>query len=397
MTPPLIYTVLPRPTHPTRDGLAIRNFHLLGALARRFRVRSFVLVPPHLRNEPEEYPPGVDVERVAQPARGFRRLAALAAALGGGAYSPRLYASRSLEERLKRLAAREKPSWVIAQSYHVAPAARAAGAPVWVDFHNVDSRIWRRLGETASSPAPRRFARSQAPRVERFERAILGEAAGLSCVSEIDAAVLRDLDPRATPLVVPNGVDLARYALRTGTPRGEVVLFVGDLTWVPNAEGIRWFRREVWPAIKRLRPEARAEILGRGSERLQKEGDVSNDFVFLGAGGDTRPAWQRAAVAIVPLFSGGGTRLKILEAAACGVPVVATSVGAEGLSFGPDEVLVRDDPAGFAEAVAQLLADPEKARRQTAAARARVEREHDWETIGTRFAEDLARRLGESR
>ncbi|MFN2385398.1 MAG: glycosyltransferase [Thermoanaerobaculia bacterium] len=397
MTSPLLYTVLPRPTHPTRDGLAIRNYHLLVALARRFRVRSFVLVAPHLKEEPEEYPPGVEVERVPQPPRGLRRLAAVAAALSGGAYSPRLYASRALEQSLSRAAAREKPSWVVAQSYHVAPAARAAGAPVWVDFHNVDSRIWRRLGENASSPSQRRFARSQAPRVERFEKRILETAEGLSCVSEIDAAVLRALEPRATALVVPNGVDLARYAPRPAAPREEVVFFVGDLTWAPNVEGIRWLRREVWPLVTRLRPAARAEVLGRGGERLRKEGDVLEDFVFLGAGGDTRPAWQRAAVAVVPLFSGGGTRLKILEAAACGVPVVSTSVGVEGLSFAPDEVLVRDDAAGFAEAVAQLLSGPETARRQAAAARARVEREYGWDAIGQRFAEELARRIGDSR
>ena len=391
MTPPLIFTVLPRPTHPTRDGLAIRNFHLLAALADRFRVRSFVLVPPHLENEPEEYPAGVEVERIAQPSLGLRQVAALGLALAGGAYSPRLYASRALADRLAQLASREKPSWVIAQSYHVAPAARAAGAPVWVDFHNVDSRIWRRLGETASSPAPRRFARSQAPRVERFEREILGQAEGLSCVSEIDAAVLRDLEPRATPLVVPNGVDLARYALRTAAPRGEVVFFVGDLTWAPNAEGIRWFRREVWPAIKRLRPDSRAEILGRGGERLQREVGASNDFVFLGAGGDTRPAWQRAAVAIVPLFSGGGTRLKILEAAACGVPVVSTPIGVEGLSFPPEEVLVRDDPAGFAEAIARTPRRPGEGSAsdvgRASARRAGARLGRDWIAIRRRAGE----------
>jgi glycosyltransferase involved in cell wall biosynthesis len=397
VTRPRLYTVLPRPTHPTRDGLAIRNYHLLAALARRFTVRSFVLIAPHLKDEPEEYPPGVEVERIPQPGRGLRRLAALAAGLAGGAYPARLYASRALEERLSRQGSREKPAWVVAQSYHVAPAARAAGAPVWVDFHNVDSRIWRRLGETASSASERLFARSQAPRVERFERQILATADGLSCVSEIDAAVLRELEPRATPLVVPNGVDLGRYAPNPAAPRKEIVFFVGDLTWAPNVEGIRWFRREVWPLITGLRPEARAEILGRGGERLAKEGEASEDFAFLGAGGDTRPAWRSAAVAVVPLFSGGGTRLKILEAAASGVPVVSTSVGVEGLSFAPDEVLVRDDAAGFAEAVARLLAGPETARRQAAAARARVVREHDWSAIGERFAEELARRTEASR
>ena len=95
----------------------------------------------------------------------------------------------------------------------------------------------------------------------------------------------------------------------------------------------------------------------------------------------------------MPLLAGGGTRLKILEAAACGVPVVSTSVGAEGLSFvNGEEILLRDDPARFAEAVALLLADPEARRRQAAVARARVEREYGWRAISERFAGLLARR-----
>ncbi|MGH9399106.1 MAG: glycosyltransferase family 4 protein, partial [Thermoanaerobaculia bacterium] len=104
--------------------------------------------------------------------------------------------------------------------------------------------------------------------------------------------------------------------------------------------------------------------------------------------------WREAAVAVVPLLAGGGTRLKILEAAACGVPVVSTSVGAEGLSLvNREEILVCDHPEQFARAVAALLADPDARRRQAAAARSRVEREYGWRSISERFAALLARRL----
>jgi glycosyltransferase involved in cell wall biosynthesis len=143
--------------------------------------------------------------------------------------------------------------------------------------------------------------------------------------------------------------------------------------------------------VRRLRPSARAEILGRGAP-----GDLArfaaSDFVLLGEGADTRPYWERAAVAVVPLLAGGGSRLKILEAAACGVPVVSTPVGAEGLELVADsEILLREDPAGFAAAVAGLLANPETARRQAAAARAHVEALYDWERIGREFARELSR------
>src|SRR6202043_2858927 len=101
--------------------------------------------------------------------------------------------------------------------------------------------------------------------------------------------------------------------------------------------------REVWGRIRQARPSARAEIVGRSAPRnLQRL--ASSDFSLAGESADTRPHWVRAAVAVVPLLAGGGTRLKILEAAACGVPVVATPVGAEGLELEPGrEILLCED------------------------------------------------------
>jgi glycosyltransferase involved in cell wall biosynthesis len=270
-------------------------------------------------------------------------------------------------------------------------ACGAAGVPVWIDFHNLDSEIWERTAAPATSPTVQRFARLQAPRVRDLERRLAAAAAGLSCVSARDAAALVALRAAVEPLVVPNGVDLARYAFRRSGVPGERILFVGDLSWPPNAEAVRWFVREVWPRVQSARPAARLEILGRFAPpdlaRL-----ASPRLTFAGDPADTRPHWERAAVAVVPLLAGGGTRLKILEAAACGVPVAATPIGAEGLALEPDrEIRLREDPVEFADAVAELLADPDVARRQAVAARRRVEALYDWRRIGEEFARALAR------
>ena len=385
---PLLYSVLPRPAHPTRDGLAIRNFHMLAGLASVFRVRAAVLRPPESASG--EYPPGVAVEEVPQARRSVRQAAALASsALSGAAYPARMYRSRALSSRIEEWVVREKPAWVVAHAYHVAPAALETGAPAWVDFHNVDSEIWRRMGERAAEPL-RMFLRWQAPRVARLERDILRRAAGASCVSEKDARALAS-GGGEPPLVVPNGVDLTRYIFRPEPSSEEFVFFVGDLTWPPNREGIRWFRSEVWPILARLRPSARVEVLGRGGESLRGlAGHGPPGFAFLGEGSDTRPLWRRAAVAIVPLLTGGGTRLKILEAAACGVPVVSTPVGAEGLDFEAGrEIELASEASEVAAAVARLLADRNARRSRAAAARRRVEGQYGWDSIGRRFAEML--------
>jgi glycosyltransferase involved in cell wall biosynthesis len=386
---PLLYAVCPRPPHPTRDGSAIRNYHLLAGFAEEFRVRAFVLLPPHLRELAAELPEGVDAERFPQSPRSVRRAAALAASAVGRAYSPFLYRSRPLAIRLRQLASSEKPGWIVAHSYHVAPLALDAFGPLWIDFHNLDSELWRRMGESAPSRVARAFARSQAPRVSRVEAALVSRAAGISCVSERESDLLARLAPQVPRIVVPNGVDLDRYSYRADPAVEEVIFYVGDLTWPPHAQGMSWFRREIWPLVARTRPEARVEVVGRGAAASR-----DGRFIFFGEGGDTRPHWSRAAVAVVPLLAAAGTRLKILEAAACGVPVVSTSVGAEGLDFRDGaEIRIADRAEDFADAVSDLLADPDARRRQAAQARSRVEERYGWKSIGRTFARELRRRL----
>lgn len=390
---PLLFSILPRPPHPTRDGLAIRNFHLLRALARDFQVRAFVLKAPHLSDG--EYPDGVEAREFAQAGRSLRRASAAAESLASGrAYPPLLYRSRALSRALEAAASQERPAWIVAHSYHVGPLAQSTGDPSWIDFHNLDSQIWARVGQTASSRWQRWFASFQAHRVEAVEAALASSARGVSCVSSRDAHALEALSPAVRPVVAPNGVDLTRYAFRREPSPGKNLFFVGDLSWPPNAEAIRWFRREIWPRVRRVHPDAVTEVLGREPPADLAE-DTDPSFQLFGEGNDTRPHWAKAAVAVVPLRAGGGTRLKILEAAASGVPVVSTSIGAEGLEFERDrEILLADDGEGFAAAIVGLLDNGERRAQMAGAARARVEKLYDWDPIGRNLsAQLLARRI----
>ncbi len=388
---PLVVSLLSRPPHSARDGLAIRNYHLLAALAREFRVKALTLADP-ARPYEGEWPAGIDSERIWQAPRGLRRIAAtVGSVVAGGAYSERMYRSMGASRRLRELIAAEPPRWIVAHSYHVARAALRATVPLWIDFHNLDSEIWKRTRATTSSPWLGWFAGLQAGRVIALEGVLAQAAAGMSCVSPRDATSLQTLGARTDPLMVPNGVDLAKHSFRSDAPTNEMVLFIGDLSWPPNADGVTWFLSEVWPHVRRLRPSARAEVVGRSAPPvLERLGFGAPDIRFAGEGGDARTHWLSAAVAVVPLRAGGGTRLKILEAAATGVPVVSTSVGAEGLAFADEtEILRREDAESFARAIVTLLGDRGAARRQAGAARARVEKEYGWGPIGERFARAL--------
>jgi glycosyltransferase involved in cell wall biosynthesis len=309
----------------------------------------------------------------------------------GRPYSATAYASDAMADRLREASAVEPGAWVIAHSYHLGSLANRSGLPSWVDMHNVDSEIWAGMARTSRSLPRRIFARWQVGAVHRLETAVVAGATGISVVSERDRVFFASVSSAIDPVVISNGVDTTRYRFRDGPAPGDGLVFIGDLRWEPNADGVRWFARHVWPALRSHLPDVRVEVVGRlPPDDIRALAD--DRFIVVGDVPDTRPHLARAALAIVPLLVGGGTRLKILEAAAAGVPVVSTSVGASGLDLRPgSEIEVVDTPAAWIKTVADLVRDPARRSRMAAAARASVEDRYDWSSIGRDFVDALAR------
>ena len=248
--------------------------------------------------------------------------------------------------------------------------------------HNVETMIWRRRAQHASDPLRRWYYRLQAGRMFRFERRACRAAARVVAVSEQDARTMRELFGVTRVTAIPTGVDIEGLTPPDPPPDQTIdLVFVGSMDWLPNVDGIQWFVQEVLPLIRRQRPECSVAIVGRtppssiaalglGDERIRVTGTVP----------DIRPFLWSAAVSIVPLRIGGGTRLKIYEAMAARVPVVSTTVGAEGLEVHhPDDIRLADSPEAFAAACSELLANAGLRRRQAAAAWDMVSAHFSWE------------------
>jgi glycosyltransferase involved in cell wall biosynthesis len=193
----------------------------------------------------------------------------------------------------------------------------------------------------------------------RFERDCGRHFDAVIAVSEQDKALFEREYGWRHVRAIDTAVD-EEFFRHPGTPEapGRVV-FLGSMDWMPNQDGVKWFVRDVWPAVRAAHPGATFHIVGRNPPADIRALATTAGVSVLGAVADVRPHLADAAVVVVPLLVGGGTRLKIYEAMAMSRAVVSTTIGAEGLPVVPGEhYLKADAPAAFAAAVNGLLADP---------------------------------------
>jgi glycosyltransferase involved in cell wall biosynthesis len=177
-------------------------------------------------------------------------------------------------------------------------------------------------------------------------------------------------------VVCPNGIDPPEPLAPSSSP---TVAFVATMGWAPNTDAALWLGREIWPLVERQVPGARLLLVGRDPTPAVRA-LASATIDVSGTVADVRPYLAQTQVAVAPLRSGGGTRLKLLEALGVGRPVVATSIGVDGLEdLVGRGVVVADDSAGIARALVELLKHPERAADMGRAGRHAVASDHSWD------------------
>jgi sugar transferase (PEP-CTERM/EpsH1 system associated) len=252
------------------------------------------------------------------------------------------------------------------------------GIPFVLDFVDVDSAKWQRMA--AQSGVPKNWIyRREARTLGAFERRAALAARAALVVNEREAEELRALAPEANVQVLQNGIDIEAFAPRSETPSPRppqasgprpqaTVVFCGVMDYAPNVEGVNWFAKHVWPAVRARVPAARFLIVGaRPSPAIRALARQDASIVVTGAVERVQPYLWSAAAAIAPLHLAQGVQNKVLEAVAAGLPVVVTGAVAEGL---PGAVapacVVADDAASFGTAVVTLLNSRPEERRLSA-------------------------------
>ncbi len=384
--------------HPTTRGGQIRSLEILKRLHARHEI-DYVAFDDTQDGEG----PRRSAEYCARPfplrhATARKGTPAFAGEVALGLFSSlpvtlRRWRSGPMRRRIRSLLSARRYDRLVCD--FLAPAPNLPELSRWVLFqHNVESEIWRRRADRAPDPARRLYLRLQENRMRRFEGRACREAGRVVAVSRRDADTLRTLYGATRVSVIPTGVDVERFTPPGAAPRAADLVFVGSMDWFPNVDGVSYFVREILARIRARRPGCTLAIVGRSpgwSIRALAAGDPG--ILVTGTVDDVRPYLWGSGVSIVPLRIGGGTRLKIYEAIAAGVPVVSTTIGAEGLDevSSPKTIRLADDSQAFADACVELLEDREARARQAAAGLALVRSRCSWEAAARVFEEILER------
>ncbi|MBZ5679225.1 MAG: glycosyltransferase family 4 protein [Acidobacteriia bacterium] len=381
---------------PVHNGGNIRSYHIARHLAARHEVTFFSYYAGAVdRNYEEElekcFPKAVSMSTGNPEMTGVRRGVDYLVRLPARApYAVSRFSSSAVRARIE--------GWFQKSAFDVAVCdfldaavnfPTGFGIPSVLFQHNVESEIWRRYAETESSRAKRQMYRMEYWKMLRYERAMVRNFGHVIAVSENDRELMSAWVDPVRITVVPTGVDLQNFHPSASGPVTQAkVVFVGAMDWEPNIDGVGYFCDEVWPSILRRLPDARLRVVGRnpGQEVLRL---ASDSVEILGSVPSVVEYLREAAVVVVPLRIGGGTRLKIYEAMAAGKAVVSTTIGAEGLDVhhGKD-IWLADDPASFANAVVVLLQDQAMRRRFEQAAAA-LATERDWSAVAEKFEQIL--------
>lgn len=370
--------------YPSDNGSKLRIFNLLRGLAGRHQVsllsyidRPELTLPPQLINLCRE------VQTV--PERPFNRNSARAL-LGFFNPKPRVLVDRfvpEMAERIHRDACSGRYDIIIASQWYMAAYQDCFnGLPAI--FEEAELGVFQDRVRRAGSSLQSMRHRLTLTKMELYLRTLLPRFRSATVVSEKERALLSRAAPASSVIeVIPNGVSLGEYAGIRAEPEPDSLIFTGSFRYFANYQAMLWFVKDVFPRVKEMNPQARLTITGDPAGRSFPQVPGVTHAGFLR---DVRPKVAASWASIAPILTGGGTRLKILEAMALHTPVISTSKGAEGLDVKHEEhLLIADSPKDFAEATASLLADPDLRSRLAANAYSLVRERYDWSVILPRF------------
>lgn len=384
--------IVPYPPH---GGVLQRGYNLLRELGRHAEVSLLAFVHPDVLPTPEavdescralrEFCADVEVFPLWPKASRLHKLAGFAlGACSSSPFSVVAHRSRDYAARVGWHLEHRPVDLVHVDTLGLGPFVGASRSYAAVlTHHNVESVLMQRRADVETRLLVRQFLSREAHKLREAEAQMAHGFDVNIVVSAVDEAVLHDRLGDITTEVVPNGVDID-YFTPGGPGTGADLIYTGGMNMFANRDAVTWFLDEIWPIVSSRRPDARFFAVGQDPPAdVVARASADPRIVVTNYVSDIRPFVRQSSVYVVPLRVGGGTRLKVLDAMACGKALVSTSIGCEGIDVRDDEhLLMADDPQTFAERTLQLLDDPGRRASLGAAARLLVENRYAWPVVG---------------
>lgn len=389
---------------PLDGGGQIKSYHVLRQLAKSYDIKllAFTRKPEEEKNtEPLRELCALGVETIALRRTRVSNLWAAGSALISG---ESFIVKRDNTPAFHEAVARElgKGSYSALHIDHLQMAQfvpeKTTGVKVILDEHNVEYRIPQRIAQTAENLAHRLYGSGEWKRLQRFERAAIRRADLTLAVSDEDKETLKGLvaSEMGSIVTLSIGVDTDYFYPIWQHSHSKTLVSIGTMYWPPNIDAMRWFCGEILPKIKERESNINLTIVGARPTPEVRALASDPAVTVTGSVPDVRPYGQDCGAFIVPLRSGSGMRVKILNALAMGLPTVSTTVGAEGIDVTDGEnILLADTAEGFAAATLRVLSDPALAARLAHNGRQLMEQRYGWDAIGMQlrqyYAEVLSR------
>ena len=366
-----VLILTPQIPWPTHQGASLRNFNIIQGVAADLDVSLLSFAEP---DQSTDAPPltrllsafeTVPVPKRATLTRLIQIFTSSLPDMGHRLYEPKFF--DTLTQMLKKL----EPDVVQIEGLELAraiPVIRQVRpqAKIVFDNHNAETALQARIYETDIRQLEKLpkgiYSRIQVGKLRQFERWACESADIVTAVSQRDADILNSFRlPEQKPVVpIPNCIDTADYELiGSGSEKVYDLVFTGKMDYRPNVDGMLWFIGEVWPLICQKRGRTTLAIVGKNPAPTISALDTRDGVTVTGAVAEIAPWLNCSRVMIMPLRMGSGTRLKLIQALAAGLPTVSTTNGAEGYPVKKGrELLIGDDPADFAQQVVTLLDSP---------------------------------------
>jgi polysaccharide biosynthesis protein PslH len=370
--------------NPPDSGPKVKTHYLLRYLAQRHRVTLVSFVRSQAEAAAARALEGLCEAVYTVPMRRSRARDAgylLGSLASGQPFLMLRDDSRAMRRLLRHLVARERFDLAHADQLNMIQFARATGLPVVFDAHNAVWTIFQRMARQERG-LKRAAIEIEWRKLKRYEGRVCRSSAGVMAVSQEDRAALVAAGAAEPIAVIPIAVDVQGIAPVERRPDARGMLSMATMYWPPNIDGVLWFARDVLPIVRREAADAPFYVVGARPPAAVRALAADTAIQVTGYVDDPAPYLQSSALTVVPLRAGGGMRVKILEALARGIPIVSTTIGAEGIDVTPGQhLLIADEPAAFAEAVLRLLRDRALADRLADAGRRHALARYDWRAV----------------